>query len=48
MLQAEASDTLTSYFDKDWKEVRSEAQAVYYRKAYELKNKRWKVEDYYK
>ena len=41
-----AQDTVTVYYDKDWKEIQEKEHASYYRKAF-VENNIWKVNDYY-
>jgi uncharacterized protein len=43
----QGQDTITVFFDKDWKEVDNENLAVYFRKAYPDSNKMWTACDYY-
>lgn len=42
-----AQDTLTIYYDHDWKEISDKKQAEFYRKAFIDTNKTWSVNDYY-
>ena len=42
-----AQDTITIYYDKDWKELKNKSNATYYRKAYQNENKIWVAKDYY-
>lgn len=40
-------DTVTIYYDKDWKEIEKAEDAVFYRKAYPDKNHLWVANDYF-
>jgi uncharacterized protein len=42
-----AQDTITIYYDKDWKEISNKYDASFYRKAFVDSNKIWTVHDYY-
>ena len=42
-----AQDTLTIYFDKNWKEITDKNMASYYRKAFLDSHKHWAVQDYF-
>ena len=42
-----AQDTLTFYYDKNWKEIPEKNAAVFYRKAFVDDNNTWSVLDYY-
>lgn len=42
-----AQDTLTFYFDENWKEVKHKEAASYYRNAFMGENKTWHVRDYF-
>lgn len=40
-------DTLRIFYDKDWKEVRDQSSAAFYRIAYNNENGYWQASDYY-
>jgi uncharacterized protein len=42
-----AQDTITVYYDKDWKEIMNKDQASFYRKAFQDSNKVWTANDYF-
>lgn len=42
-----AQDTLTVYYDNNWKEITDKDAAVFYRKAYADSNNIWVTRDYY-
>ncbi len=42
-----AQDTITIYYDKNWVELSSRNDAVFYRKAFENSENIWIVQDYY-
>jgi TonB family protein len=44
---AKAQDTLVTFYDSDWHEIKSEKNAVYYRKLYQLSEDTWQAKDYF-
>lgn len=44
---SKAQDTITIYYNKDWKEINNKEQAAFYRRAFLDENKLWVAFDYY-
>lgn len=44
---ANATDTLTIYYDQDWEKTRKKSEAFFYRKTYKKEKKKWVASDFF-
>ena len=47
-LLAISQDTLITYYDSDWNEIKKAKKAVFYRKLYQISDDTWQAKDYFK